>query len=992
MIAQYFILDCKCDLMVQNFSGETALHIASKTGNYPVVKMITDREDAMPAFNSVDKKGNTPLHLACLKGNLDIVKCITETYRDNCGLNERNEDGDTPLQLAIGNNHYRLISFFISLLKVHDQLDEDGNTILHIACKNDDIQLAQCLASPKCYQNVQNKHGDTPLHIACRNSNRLCEVLLEAYCDVNITNKEGNTPLHIAVSIGNFDITQLLISDPQVKPGLKNYVGDTLLHVACKSRHATPEMVNYILAVVKSDPNSSNNDGMTPIQLTSNAQIIHELIRYGAHPTDVYSTNRVVKSKNPPQPLVKVFVVGNPSVGKSTLIAALQKELSRIVKVFTTVKKVSGVDEKTAGIIPYEFESKKYGQVTLYDFAGQKEFYSSHAALLQNSIESSPPVFLIVVNLSESYDEIKRNVLYWLSFLENQCTSVSKGLKPHVIVIGSHADILESKGESTQEKAGIINHIKTLPHFKSVEVVDFIAMDCQYSTSSGMKRLRHQLKGSCEKLRIKETIRFNTHCFLIYLLDKFRDFTAVTLDQLFAQVRDEQKAASESNPLFFLPDSLPSLFDLCSELNDRGHILFLKDSRTLINSWVVLKKESLLNEVLGTIFAPEGLKQYCALASNTGVVPTSTLRERFPNYDLAMLVGFLTHLEFCHEVTDEEVLQLINEESQSSSNSRETNSTMTQEYLFFPAFVKLEAPGNVWKHRPELINHSGWMLKCSYPEQFFTSRLLEVLILRLAFSCALRSISSGIDKNLDMPIALQRKCTVWKNGIYWGDGCGIETLVEITSDNKAVVVTMRCFQESLTAYLHLRSFVIRKVLDTVSELCAKVSTVEYFIDPSETKTYPVDPKTIFSAQDVYNAIVLRSAKSVYIVSESGESLPLESLLIFEPYSYVGSCTLSNMFPTDDSLSNVAIPERSIALLAKNFAQKEDVFLKLLSGNKEQADVSKVMPSRQEDLASLLLRWKADCEGTYHCLRQMFDRYSVCAGRNLLVSLLISCKE
>ena len=42
-----------------------------------------------------------------------------------------------------------------------------------------------------------------------------------------------------------------------------------------------------------------------------------------------------------------------------------------------------------------------------------------------------------------------------------------------------------------------------------------------------------------------------------------------------------------------------------------------------MKSWAVLDKQSILNDVLGTIFAPEGLKEYtyCILASNTGVVP-----------------------------------------------------------------------------------------------------------------------------------------------------------------------------------------------------------------------------------------------------------------------------------------------------------------------------------------------------------------------------------
>ena len=246
----------------------------------------------------------------------------------------------------------------------------------------------------------------------------MCEFLLEACRDVNTVNKNGDTPLHLAFSSGSFEVAQVLISEPQVKTGLRNSAGDTLLHVTCKTQHCTPEMVNYILVVMKSDPNTTNNEGMKPIQLTTNSQKIHELLRYGADPMDVYNIPSGVKvnTKTPPQPLVKIFVVGNPSIGKSTLIAALQKELSRIVKILAPTKKVSGVEEKTAGIIPREYESKTYGEVVLYDFAGQTEYYSTHAALLQNSIESSPLVFLIVVNLCESYEEIKKTILYWLSF------------------------------------------------------------------------------------------------------------------------------------------------------------------------------------------------------------------------------------------------------------------------------------------------------------------------------------------------------------------------------------------------------------------------------------------------------------------------------------------------------------------------------------------------------------------------------------------------
>ena len=921
---------------IKSIHGDTLLHLACEVNDFHLCEILLEE---CCDVNIMNQKGNTPLHIACQKENVHLCEALLKA---DCDINIQNNNGDTPL---------------------------------HTACQMDSIHLCELLLEACCDVNIKSNNGNTPFHIACQTKgSHLCELLLEACSNINVKNRNGDTPLHLAFSSGNFEVVQLLINDPQVNTGLKNIAGDTLLHIACRSKLCTPEMVNYVLAVVKSDPTATNNNGMKPIQLTTNAQKIHKLIQYGANPTDVYYSvsNLKISTKHPPQALVKIFVVGNPLVGKSTLVASLQQERSFIVKVLTPARKVSGVNEKTAGIIPCAFESKRYGQVALYDFAGQPEYYSTHAALLQNSIESSPPVFLIVVNLCKSYEDITTTILYWLSFLENQCTSVNNPLIPHVIVIGSHADVLENKGEKIQEKSSVIDHIKVLPYFKSLEIINFISMDCQYSQSAGMKKLREQLRKSCKKLRIKEEIRFNTHCFLVYLLDKFRDLAAVTLDQIFTQVSSERKVASESNPLFFLPDCLSSLFDLCYELNDRGHVLFLKDKQTLMNSWVVLDQHCLLNEVLGTILAPQGLKEYCSLASNTGVVPISKMIEKFSKYDSNMIVGFLTHLEFCHEVSDKEILQLINYDTQSDIIAQTTE---LETYLFFPALIKLEAPDGMWKVKPQFINHFGWMLQCSCPEQFFTSRFLEVLLLRLAFSYALTT------DTCDEGPSLKRKCTIWKNGIFWGDRNGNEILVEVHSCSKAVVVLMRSFQEELTPFLQLRSSIIQKVLITVLDFCAKVNTVEYFIDPSEVNSYPLNPKTLYNAQEVFNVIVLKSMKSAYVVSENGESIPLETLLTLEPYAYLGYNILSKMFSVDSSHCKKVISDHVIMSLSEHFAQISDVILTILCHSEEQTDC---ISSQSRDLIHSLKAWQEKSDGTYHCLRQTFDQYSTCAGRNLLV--------
>jgi signal recognition particle receptor subunit beta len=731
------------------------------------------------------------------------------------------------------------------------------------------------------------------------------------------------------------------------------------------------------LEITNFNPNIRNAGGMTPIQLTNDQGIIQELIRFGAHPmeSDVYSTSIQLDIKHPPQPVTKVFIVGNSSVGKSTLTAALQKEASRLGKIFTPAKKVSGVEQRTAGIIPHEFESKKYGQVTLYDFAGHREYYGSHAALLENSIVFSPPIFLLVVDLCDEYDDFKRTLYYWLSFLENQCSFV----KPPVIVVGSHVDVLRSEGKSYDEKDGLIQHVQSSDDFTGVDIIGFVAMDCQYSHSDGMDKLRHFLKERCRKFRslFTEKIRFNAQCFLDYISGKFKECRAITFETILKSIRDEREISTENNPLFCLPANFQTLYDLCYDLNDRGHILLLRDKHKPLKTWVVIDKESLLTEVNGTVFAPEGLRQYSNLASSTGVVPINRLVQKFPNYSPTMLVGFLTHLEYCHEISDEDTLALIGEQ---------VGKCGSETYLFFPALVKAETPSSIWTSKPGLTNHCGWVLKCDKPEQFFTSRFLEVLILRLAFSYALESAndSVGDHDDSDVPV-IQRKCTVWKSGIFWGNSDGIEIIVEVFKDNKTVMMAMRCSSKTdKLAFIQLRACIIHKIITAASNFCAKVKTAEYFIDPSNICVYPIKNETLnfINAKHIANLIVkTNTSDSLFVVSEVGESLPITEILLFEPYILVHPQVLIKLFDCS-GVASEEIPDWVLNSLAENQSRSENsiIFAKMF-------DNSVSSPPTSGQLLQILKSWKKSCRGkcTYENLYQQLDKYSIYTKRNLLVS-------
>ena len=128
------------------------------------------------------------------------------------------------------------------------------------------------------------------------------------------------------------------------------------------------------------------------------------------------------------------------------------------------------------------------------------------------------------------------------------------------------------------------------------------------------------------------------------------DFTAVQIKTISERI--DNHPSEGGGVLEFLPKGIEMLYKMCLELNDRGHILLLKDRIAIENSYIVIDKELLLSEISGTVFAPEGFKQYKELSTNTGVVPLSKIKECFPDKDLDILIGFLTHLEFCHEISD----------------------------------------------------------------------------------------------------------------------------------------------------------------------------------------------------------------------------------------------------------------------------------------------------------------------------------------------------
>ena len=350
-----------------------------------------------------------------------------------------------------------------------------------------------------------------------------------------------------------------------------------------------------------------------------------------------------------------------------------------------------------------------------------------------------------------------------------------------------------------------------------------------------------------------------------------------------------------------------------------------------------------------------------------------------------MIVSFLSHLEFCHVIADEEVLNLI----RSRPELPTTSNLPLETYFFFPHLVSIDCPQHIWRVDENFKHKCGWLLWCSEDHHFFTPRFLQVILLRLAFSFAL---DIQIRKHRNHP-AIQRKCSIWKNGISWLNEDGIEVVVEMREQNQVVVVMMHCIEvsEAKIECIHLRSAVVQKILKMKEEFCSTVSTTESFINPDELQ-YPLrSPQdlTLFGLNDVARSVIM--TKPCVICSDGSSLMKLEKLLIFEPYSDLGEHILKQLFDEekkDTEVTNEFLYDIAYQIIRKtdttDIDHKKKCLQKLFDPHPALLQ-EKASKGPVHELVQIFQLWRARCKDrSYEGLRRKLDEYSVFCGRNPLV--------
>ena len=725
----------------------------------------------------------------------------------------------------------------------------------------------------------------------------------------------------------------------------------------------------------------TDKQGRTPLDLAIDTNIMLLLFKHGAQVDNVYKSHSKyigkLASERPPDNPLAVFITGDGGVGKSTMLKSMLSSKG-FRAIFIKAKPVTGVDEKTVGIIPHEIVTKEFGRVICYDFAGQQEFYASHCAVLENAVQTSPPIIIYLAHLQNSKRKIADSTAWWMTLIQNQCTNLTG--KAHVIVVGSHADKVKESGENPRDKESMFAPI--IKKFSMLEFIAFTPMDCRFPDSDQMKEVKKQIQKSSAILRSPDTVSLNAHTFYIYLLNSFKDDPAVSLRKVQQRIHidlDQTQSKRAKNLLTFIPSTLPRLIEICDQLNKKGLILYIHNESSPEKSFIVCDRVTLLSNVTGTVFAPEGFRQHCSLATSTGVVPLSKFAEQFKDYDIQMLLAFMTHLEFCFEIGDKEVLvQIIKIANESADNSFPPDAD--GRYLFFPGLIRINTPERVWEEaRGELAYHFGWILQCSQDIEFFDPRCLQVLILRIVFAFGLAP-ASRIQQ--DIP-SLQRFCSVWKNGISWCYKGGVTSHLELSDNGKSFALKVRCPELNLEC-LAIRSKIITKVLQTVKDFCPNIKTTESIIDPEQVIKHPLKSSSELTLCSISNTALAITSRERHVISEY-QSLPLKNLLKFEPYAHLDQDTLQCIHSEKNVMKDEKISNAFISNFADQVCDSDHISVYIAILNPSQARKSLSACHRQE-LIDTFDSWRNETEGTYSCLRKTLNKYSIFTGRNPLVRI------
>ena len=289
-------------------------------------------------------------------------------------------------------------------------------------------------------------------------------------------------------------------------------------------------------------------------------------------------------------------------------------------------------------------------------------------------------------------------------------------------------------------------------------------------------------------------------------------------------------------------------------------------------------------------------------------------------------------------------------------------------------------PEDAWQRSDQSTYSFGWILKSLRSDcaNFFTPRFLQVLLVRLTCRFALTP-------HPDSPTVVDPSpgCRIWMNGISWKDTMlMVEVLVEVTQQNTAVVVLLKCMQQETTEqmeFFKLRSSLIQEVRSIKSKHCSTLKTTESLILPDHIQQYPLQSFPELPLSTVANAIAQR--KLSIVRPDTRGFLPLKKLLLYDPFENFGVELLQLLSSRYHGSREVKVPETILHLISIAAVETWPKLAVILGVGPDiisriQMDTSK---TEIDKCRSALDHWSASRKNTYSDLCKQLSSHSIFSG-------------
>ena len=282
------------DANKENYNGYTPLtaHLSSNLFNKELLDRLLQHN---VEINSPDFDGDTPLHFAVMNNNLEAVEYLLE---NGANTNVKNKDGITPLHIAVKEKNYDITGMLLSSGADRNTKDIDGISAVDIVKAGNDVDLFKLFSITQ--EDIKRDKLLAELQQAVINNiSKPAVKVIKENVDKGFYNRpvkqdkgtssidgkfvgENPTPLIAALYFGYNDIAKALINIGADVNKPNNYPFYSPLMVAAES--GNKEMVHLLLNKGADVNYQSKMDGITALNVTTNAEISYIILQAKADP------------------------------------------------------------------------------------------------------------------------------------------------------------------------------------------------------------------------------------------------------------------------------------------------------------------------------------------------------------------------------------------------------------------------------------------------------------------------------------------------------------------------------------------------------------------------------------------------------------------------------------------------------------------------------------------------------------------------------------